>query len=148
MIPAASTGGRERLDLHWLLDDLVRKVVGIDLAVLLSADGLLLAGSTGMATETAEHLSATGSAVIGLARSTGRRFARGRAHQAAIEMDGGYLLVAAAGQGTCLAVLTGPDPDVGMIVYEMHVLVRRVGARIGVESRTRGPSAPVGSAES
>lgn len=114
------------------------------MAVLLSADGLLLTGSRGMEVETAEHLAATGSALVGVARSTARQFARGTVHQAAVEMDGGYLLVAAAGQGTCLAVLTGPDADIGQIVYEMHVLVRRVGTHVGVESRTRGPSAAIG----
>lgn len=139
--PAAGADPRDGLDLRWLLDRLLIQVGGIDMAVLLSADGLLLTGSAGMSIETAEHLAATGSALIGLARSTGRQFGRGKVHQAAIEMDGGYLLVAAAGQGTGLAVLTEPDADVGLIVYEMHLLVRRVGSHMRLGSRPRGPSA-------
>jgi predicted regulator of Ras-like GTPase activity (Roadblock/LC7/MglB family) len=137
----SGTGPRDGLDLRWLLDRLLVQVAGVDMAVLLSADGLLLTGSAGMPDETAEHLAATGSALIGLARSTGRQFGRGKMHQAAIEMDGGYLLVAAAGKGTGLAVLTAPDADIGLIVYEMHLLVRRVGSHMRVGSRPRGPSA-------
>ena len=142
-IPPPGPPGSDR-DLRWLLDRLLVQVGGIDMAVLLSADGLLLTGSAGMSTETAEHLAATGSALIGLARSTGRQFGRGKVHQAAIEMDGGYLLVAAAGRGTGLTVLTSPDADVGMIIYEMHLLVRRVGSHMRVASRPRGPSAAAG----
>jgi predicted regulator of Ras-like GTPase activity (Roadblock/LC7/MglB family) len=135
---------RDGPGLRWLLDALLDQAPGCDMAVLLSADGLLRTASTGLAVETAEHLAATGSALIGLARSTGRQFARGRVHQAAIEMDGGYLLVTAAGNGTCLAVITGPDADVGQIVYQMHVLVRRVGSHLGVGLRR--PPEPTGGA--
>jgi predicted regulator of Ras-like GTPase activity (Roadblock/LC7/MglB family) len=135
----ALAAGRDGSGLAWLLDALAERVPGIDMAVLLSADGLLLSGSTGLPTETAEHLAATGSALIGLARSTGRQFRRGRVHQAAIEMDGGYLLVTAAGSGTCLAVVTDADADIGLVVYEMHVLVRRVGSHLGVGARRTGP---------
>lgn len=134
---------RDGPGLRWLLDALVEQAPGCDMAVLMSADGLLLTSTSGVPVETAEHLAATGSALIGLARSTGRQFRRGRVHQAAIEMDGGYLLVTAAGTGTSLAVLTGPDADVGRIVYQMHVLVRRVGNHLGVGTRrAAGGEAP------
>ena len=137
---AATSGHRDGLDLRWLLDQLIERVVGIDMAVLLSADGLLLSRSTGMGIEPAEHLAATASALTGLARSAGRQFGRGSVLQTAIEMEGGYLLVATAGQGTALSVVTDQDPDLGMIVYEMQLLVRRVGDHLGVAPRSRGPS--------
>jgi predicted regulator of Ras-like GTPase activity (Roadblock/LC7/MglB family) len=137
---AARADHRDGLDLRWLLDQLIRRVVGIDAAVLLSADGLLLSRSSGMGIEPAEHLAATASALTGLARSAGRQFGRGAVHQTASVMEGGYLLVATAGPGTALALLTDRDPDLGMIVYEMQLLVRRVGDHLGVAPRTRGPS--------
>jgi predicted regulator of Ras-like GTPase activity (Roadblock/LC7/MglB family) len=139
-VTAAPSGHRDGLDLRWLLDQLIVRTVGIDMAVLLSADGLLLSRSSGMGLEPAEHLAATAAALTGLARSAGRQFDRGLVHQTAIEMDGGYLLVATAGQGTALALLTDRDPDLGMIVYEMQLLVRRVGDHLGVAPRSRGPS--------
>ncbi len=129
---------REGVDLGWLLDQLVTRAVGIDRAVLLSADGLLLARSGGMPIADAELLAATASALTGLARSAGRQFDRGSVHQTAVEMDGGYLLVATAGAGSSLAVLTDAAADIGMIVYEMHLLVRRVGDHLGVAARSPG----------
>ena len=43
------------------------------------------------------------------------------------------------GQGTCLAVLTGAEADVGQVAYEMAVLVQRTGDHLQVNTRT--PSA-------
>jgi len=140
-VTPAATGGirtRDVADLRWLLEQFAERVVGVDAAVLLSADGLLLARMSSMPVAEAELLSATASALTGLARSAGRQFDRGAAHQTAVEMDGGYLLVATAGQGSSLAVLTAADADLGQVVFEMQLLVRRVGDHLGVATRARG----------
>jgi hypothetical protein len=55
--------------------------------------------------------------------------------QTVIEMESAYLFVSAAGQGTCLAVLTTADADVGLVAYEMAVLVRRSNEHLGVGLR-------------
>lgn len=133
----AGIRSRDAADLRWLLEQFAQRTVGVDAAVLLSADGLLLARMSSMPVAEAELLSATASALTGLARSAGRQFGRGAALQTAVEMDGGYLLVATAGQGSSLAVLTSADADVGLVVYEMHLLVRRVGDHLGVAVRAR-----------
>ena len=54
-------------------------------------------------------------------------FRAGQVRQTIIEMDSAFLFVMAAGRGTCLAVLTGADANVGLIAYEMAMLVRRMG---------------------
>ena len=48
------------------------------------------------------------------------------------------LFVMAAGRGTCLAVLTGADANVGLIAYEMAMLVRRMGKYLATEPRFPG----------
>lgn len=50
-------------------------------------------------------------------------------------MEAAFLFVSAAGQGTCLAVLTTGDADVGLVAYEMAVLVRRSSEHLGVAPR-------------
>jgi hypothetical protein len=55
--------------------------------------------------------------------------------QTIIEMESGFLLVTAAGSGTCLAVIAGPDADLGLVAYEMAVLVRRSSEHIRVGTR-------------
>jgi uncharacterized protein len=113
--------------LAWLLDDLVERVPPIDRAVVLSADGLLMAGSTGLSREDAEYLSAVAAGFQSLARGAGRHFKGGPVRQTIVEMDTAYLLVTAAGHGTCLAVLAEAGCDLGVVAYEMAMLVTRVG---------------------
>ncbi len=59
-------------DLRWLLDDLVDRVPGLDRAIVLSADGLLLSRSGTLTEDDADRLAAVASAFQGLARGTGR----------------------------------------------------------------------------
>ncbi|MET0136504.1 MAG: roadblock/LC7 domain-containing protein, partial [Kibdelosporangium sp.] len=117
-----------RADLDWLLEDLVGRVVGARHAVVLSADGLLVGRSPALSKEDGEHLSAVASAFQSLARGTGRQFNGGRVRQTIVEMERAFLFVTAAGQGTCLAVLGEQDADVGLIAYEMNLLVKQVGS--------------------
>ena len=48
-------------------------------------------------------------------------------NQLIIEMDGGYLFVTTISEGSALAVMSGVDADIGLIGYEMSVLVSRIG---------------------
>lgn len=115
-------------ELDWLLDDLVKRVAGADRAVVLSADGLLIGRSGNLTEEDAEHLSAVASAFQSLARGTGRHFGGGQVRQTMVEMDHAFLFVTAAGHGACLALLATEDADMGMVAYEMNLMVKRVGA--------------------
>jgi predicted regulator of Ras-like GTPase activity (Roadblock/LC7/MglB family) len=122
--------------LDWLLDDLVLRVTHIQQAVFLSQDGLALGASRGLDQADAEHLAALAAGFQSLARGAGRHFGGGAVRQTIIEMTSGFLFVTAAGQGTCLAVLTGADADVGLVAYEMAVLVQRTGEHLKVNMRT------------
>jgi len=120
--------------LDWLLDDLVVRVAHIQRAVFLSQDGL--GASRGLDRADAEHLAALAAGFQSLARGAGRHFGGGEVRQTIIEMSSGFLFVTAAGQGTCLAVLTDAEADVGLVAYEMAVLVQRTGEHLQVNVRT------------
>ena len=122
-------------DLGWLLNDLVTRVHEIDKAVILSRDGLVTGASRDLTREDAEHLSAVAAGVQSLARGAGRHFGGGRVRQTIVEMENAFLFVTAAGEGSCLAVLTPATADVGLVVYEMAVLVKRVGPHLHVDPR-------------
>ncbi len=122
--------------LDWLLDDLVRRVPHIQRSVFLSQDGLALGASRGMEQADVEHLAALAAAFQSLARSASHQFG-GEARQSIIEMTSGFFIVCAAGQGTCLAVLTTLEADIGQVAYEMAVLVQRTGDHLQVNMRTR-----------
>ncbi|MEV0398565.1 roadblock/LC7 domain-containing protein [Actinoallomurus sp. NPDC050550] len=123
-------------ELNWLLDSLVTRVAQVRQAVVLSSDGLLVGASNGLTREDAEHLSAVAASFQSLARSAGRQFGGGGVRQTIVEMDHAFLFVTAAGSGACLAVLAGADADVGMIAYEMAMLVKRVGQHMSTLPRS------------
>jgi predicted regulator of Ras-like GTPase activity (Roadblock/LC7/MglB family) len=127
----ASTVG----DLNWLLDDLVDRVAEARQAVVLSADGLLIAASRGLSREDAEHLSAVAAGFQSLARGAGRHFGGGAVRQTIIEMEAAFLFVTAAGHGACLGLLSSEDADMGLIGYEMAMLVTRVGQYLATPAR-------------
>jgi len=130
--------------LDWLLDDLTGRVEFIRHALVLSNDGLVTGASSGLAREDAEHLAAVSSGLHSLARGSGRHFQAGQARQTMVEFDDALLFVTAAGEGSCLCVLSSAEADVGQIAYEMTLLVNRVGEHLGVTVRQPGPTASGG----
>ncbi len=115
--------------LDWLLDDFVRRVSQVSKAVILSQDGIALGASQTLERDDAEHLAALAAGFQSLARGAGRHFGGGSGvRQTIIEMESGFLLVSAAGSGTCLAVIAEQGADLGLVAYETAILVRRTGS--------------------
>src|SRR5256714_10011946 len=124
-----------RGDLTWLVNDLVGRVDQTRHAVVLSADGLLMATSSELKRDDAEHLSAVAAGFQSLAGGAGAHFGGGAVRQTIVEMENAFLFVTAAGEGSCLAVLSPAHADVGLIAYEMAILVKRVGTHLLVTPR-------------
>jgi predicted regulator of Ras-like GTPase activity (Roadblock/LC7/MglB family) len=122
--------------LDWLLDELVERVPAAREAVVLSADGLLLGASAGLERSDAEHLCALASGFSSLARGASRHVDGGPVRQTVVEMESAYLFVTAAGQGACLAVVSDADADIGLVAYEMAMLVIRVGESLTAPARS------------
>jgi predicted regulator of Ras-like GTPase activity (Roadblock/LC7/MglB family) len=128
-------------ELSWLLDDLVARVASIRKALVLSGDGLAIGASEGLTREDSEHLAAVASGFHSLAKGVGRHFGAGGVRQTMVELDEAFLFVTSAGDGSCLAVLSDADSDVGQVAYEMALLVKRVGAHLGSVPRHDGGTA-------
>jgi predicted regulator of Ras-like GTPase activity (Roadblock/LC7/MglB family) len=138
-LPASRPLGRTTsTDSHldWLVDDLVVRAAYVEKAAILSSDGLVLAASSALGREGAEHLSALAAGLASLANGGARHFGIGHVHQIVIEMDEGFLFVTAAGDRSCLAVLAGRQADVSLIAYEMALLVKKVGRHLATGSRS------------
>ncbi|GGL02330.1 roadblock/LC7 domain-containing protein [Mangrovihabitans endophyticus] len=126
---------KQSANLTWLLDDLVERVPSAQQAVVLSADGLMMGSSSGLDRDDAEHLSAMAAGFQSLAKGASRHFRAGPVRQTVVEMETAFFMVTAAGQGACLAVLAGEDADLGLIAYEMAMLVVRVGETMDAPGR-------------
>jgi predicted regulator of Ras-like GTPase activity (Roadblock/LC7/MglB family) len=121
--------------LSWLLDNLVNQVAHVEKAVILSTDGLVVASSRGLNREDGEHLSALACGLQSLAQGAGLHFRAGNVRQIIIDMERAFLFVISAGSGTCLAVLASAEANVGLIAYEMAMLVRRMGKHLAADPR-------------
>lgn len=136
MADGDATGGR---DLTWLLDDLATRVPDFRRGVILSRDGLLIAGSTDLSRDNAERLSAVAAALQSLAAGAGDHFQVGGVRQTVIQLEQALLFVVAAGEGSCLAALCPANADAGLVGYEMAMLAKR--ARPHLASDLRFPAA-------
>ncbi|MFF1920026.1 roadblock/LC7 domain-containing protein [Streptomyces sp. NPDC058221] len=139
------TGVRGRSgELDWLLDDLVARAGEVRHAVVLSGDGLAVGASSTLSREDAEHLAAVASGFHSLAKGAGRHFRAGDVRRTMVEMDEGFLFVAAAGEGSCLAVFSTSSADIGLVAYEMARLVNRVGEHLRTPARFAGHPSTAG----
>lgn len=135
---------RTTVDLQWLLDDFVERVVAVDRAAVLSGDGLLVGRSSSLSNEDGEHLSAVASGFQSLARGAARHFESGAVRQTMVEMEHAFLFVTAAGRGACLAVLAAEDADLGLVAYEMNILLKKVGNHMSAAPRSTDPGGTAG----
>ena len=122
-------------ELGWLLDRFVDRTPGAAHGVVVSADGLHLAGSKGLPQERGEQLAAVVSGLASLTVGASLILGAGVVQQTLVEMADGYLLVMAVGEGAHLAVLAAGGSDLGQVGYEMALLVDRVGAALNPAAR-------------
>ena len=117
----------DRQDLNWLVTDFTLRVADVAHAVVVSADGVLLARTDGIPPGSAEQLAAITSGLVSLIQGAARIFEAGLPSQALVEMEGGLMFVMAISDGSNLAVLAAPECDTDLVSYEMMLLVEAVG---------------------
>ena len=125
----------DQRDLDWLVTRFVDDVPDAAHAVLVSADGLLMAASTSMPGDRGEQLAAVSSGLASLAVGAARLFDGGAVMQTVVEMEHGYLMLMSVGDGSNLAILTQEGADIGQVGYEMALLVERVGRTVAAQAR-------------
>ena len=126
----------QRDSLDWLVSRFANEVAGVSHAILVSADGLLMAASQHMPIERADQLAAVTSGLASLSSGAAQLFDGGYVLQSVVEMENGYLLLMRVGDGSNLATLATRSCDIGQIGYEMAILVERVGTVIQSSRRT------------
>lgn len=112
-------------DLNWLITSFVERVPSVAHAIVVSADGLPLAFSDGFPPDRVDQLAAITSGLTSLTQGAARMFEGGPVTQTVVEMQRGLLLVMAISDGSSLAVLASADCDMGLVAYEMTLLVER-----------------------
>lgn len=118
---------------HWLLSQFVDSTAGVREAIAVSSDGFLLAGSAGPDRENVEQLAAVTAGLSSLTRGAAEMFHMRDVEQVIVEMTLGHLFVSSISDGSCLAVLAAKDADIGLVGYEMTLLLDRVGSALTPE---------------
>ncbi|HEX2301233.1 MAG TPA: roadblock/LC7 domain-containing protein [Pseudonocardiaceae bacterium] len=121
----------------WLVDSFVGRVPGVAHAVVVSADGMLLTMSSALPRDRADQLAAVASGLVSLTLGAVRCFEAGGVVQTVVEMERGILLIMAISDGSSLAVLAAPNCDIGLIGYEMTLLVDRAGQLLTPQLRAQ-----------
>ena len=122
-------------NVNWLVNNFVDRVPGVTEAVVVSSDGLPMAKSSGLDRDAADLFAAVASGLIGLAYGAAGRFGGGAVHEVVIEMENAFIFVTGISDGSCLAVVATSNCDVGLVGYEMALLVERVGPTLTPELR-------------
>ena len=117
-------------NVNWLMVNFVRGTPGVDHAFAVSSDGLLIALSSSLDRGAADKLAAIITGMRSLAHGATGELNKGQVMQVLIEMTGGYLFVSTISGGSTLGVVTSRDCDLGLIGFEITLLVERVGAQL------------------
>jgi predicted regulator of Ras-like GTPase activity (Roadblock/LC7/MglB family) len=113
---------------NWLLGAFVEETPGVLYTIAVSADGLLVANSGGLERSSAEQLGAIVSGLVSLAQGADRCLQGDGIEQMILEFGNGFLFVTSLGDSAALAVLADKDGEIGLIAYEMTLLVARAGS--------------------
>lgn len=119
----------------WLVTNFTRRTAGVAHAVVVSVDGLLLAASDRLPLQAAEQFAAIVSGLLSLTQGASRCLEAGNVRQTAVDMHGGTMVVMSISDGSCLAALASPDSNMGIVAYEMSLLVTQVGPMLTPELR-------------
>lgn len=122
--------------LGWMLDDAL-KMPETRHAVLLSADGLLMAHSERIGRDDAERRAAGMAGLQSLARSSAEFCDDPHTtwRQTVSEFDDGYVFLVAAGPGAYLAVSTSEKVDMEAVSFRLQELVQRLGKELSTPPR-------------
>jgi hypothetical protein len=124
-------------ELDWLLDDFVDRVPGASSAAVVTADGLVLCVSAQIPGDSADQLAAITSGLASLTDGAAQFFSAGGVRQLIVEMDDGFLFVARVSDGSVLAMMCESSCDIGLIGYEMSLLIGRIGNVLTPELRAQ-----------
>ena len=131
---------RSAQDLNWLVTNFVERVPSVAHAIVVSSDGLPMAFSHGFPPDRVDQLAAVTSGLTSLTQGASRVFEGGTVTQTVVDMQRGLLIVMAISDGSSIAVLAAADCDMGLVAYEMALLVERVGGVL--TPQVRGAQSP------
>ncbi|MEU0599384.1 roadblock/LC7 domain-containing protein [Streptomyces sp. NPDC006393] len=130
---------QQRANFDWMLKQLHDSVPGIEMIVVLSADGLRIARYGGEP-DAADRVAAACAGLQSLASAVAVEIpgSDGRMKLVIIEIDRGYFYLMSAGANAYLAVLADVRTEPGTMSAHMRDLVVRIGSHLTSPPRRNG----------
>ena len=119
-------------NLGGLLDDLVDRVPGAELAMVLSPDGLLLGASRNLDPELADQVASITAGLQALALAASRQAGPGTVRQTIVQMRRAFMFIATTHKGAVLTVRFAGDADVSDIAYEVALFAGQADRHLPV----------------
>ncbi|MBE1486644.1 roadblock/LC7 domain-containing protein [Plantactinospora soyae] len=121
---------QEARTFNWLLDSFTSGTAGVQEAIAVSSDGLLMAMSSIKDRSNAERLAAVVSGMTSLASGAANWYTLGALNRVVVDMTDGYLLVSAISSGSVLGVVADRTANLGTVAYEMTLFAGRAGGAL------------------
>jgi uncharacterized protein len=121
---------KDAQNINWLLSSFVDQTAGVGQSIAVSSDGLLMAISSNLDRASADKLAAIVTGMRSLADGAARVLGKGGLNQVIVEMSDAYLFVAAISGGSSIGVVANRTCDLGLVGYEITMLVSRVGNQL------------------
>lgn len=118
---------------NWLLSKFTDDIEGVEQALAVSSDGLLIGLSSSMERADADRMAAVITGMQSLAEGACVLMDRNRLRRVIVDMDDGYLLISTISDSAVLGVGASYDCDLGYVGYEMTMLIERVGEQLTPE---------------
>ena len=121
---------KDAQNINWLLSSFVDQTAGVGQSIAVSSDGLLMAISSNLDRASADKLAAIVTGMRSLADGASRVLGKGGLNQVIVEMSDAYLFVASISDGSSIGVVADRSCDLGLVGYEITMLVSRVGTQL------------------
>ncbi|MDT9690152.1 roadblock/LC7 domain-containing protein [Streptomyces sp. P9(2023)] len=125
--------------IYSVLDNNLSRIAGVQGAVLLSNDGIMLSAYL-LERDRAERVAAASSGVAATMKAISREVGGGRVIRQLVEMDESYLCIVGCGEGSTLIVVTSRKARLGELGGEAVRTAQALGEWLGTPERAETPS--------
>jgi predicted regulator of Ras-like GTPase activity (Roadblock/LC7/MglB family) len=115
---------------NWLLGSFATRTSGVQEAVVVSSDGLLMARSSKRERADSDRLAAVVSGMASLAAGASEWYRLGALNRVVVDIAEGYLVITTISRGSVLGVVASRSANLATVAYEMTLFGTRAGAAL------------------
>jgi hypothetical protein len=115
---------------NWLLGSFATRTAGVQEAIVVSSDGLLMAKASKRERDGSERLAAVVSGMASLAAGATEWYRLGALNRVVVDLADGYLVITSISRGSALGVIASKSANLGTVAFEMTLFGSRAGATL------------------